>query len=402
MSTGSLKYDQITTDAALRDFCQAAAGAARVAFDTEFVSEDTYRPQLCLIQVAIDGRLAVIDPQEIGDITPFWRLLTDHDSETIVHAGREELRFCLAATGEAPRRMFDLQIAAGLIGLEYPASLKNLVQRLVGEEVPKGETRTDWRMRPLTRRQLDYAVRDVIHLEAVRDKIGARLARLGRLEWLDDEMRDWIEAIRASEAQPRWRRVSGVNGLSARSLAIIRALWHWREEEAASRDRPARRILRDDLLVELAKRQTADATRIRAVRGLVRGDLKKQLPVIAEVIQQALDLPESRLPDPVGRDPSQRFAGLAQFINTVVGSSCRAANLAPSLVATVQDVRELIAYRLCGAGSDRSPALARGWREEVIGRLVDDLIEGHASVRVKNAFADDPLEIVRDPDAPEL
>ena len=162
-----MSYLSITTDRELLSFCQDISRADRIAFDTEFVSEDTYRPQLCLVQVAAAGKLAVIDPLSARDLRPFWELLVDPKRETIVHAGREELLFCIAAVGAPPARLFDLQIAAGLVGYEYPAGYGSLMSKLLGVRPQKGETRTDWRRRPLSSQQLDYALDDVRCLEAM-------------------------------------------------------------------------------------------------------------------------------------------------------------------------------------------------------------------------------------------
>src|SRR5689334_5504352 len=124
-----VQYENIISDQDLRDFCRVIAGAKIVAFDTEFVSEDSYQPELCLIQVAAEGRLAILDPLTIADLSPFWNLLVEPGRETLVHAGREEFRFCLKATGLRPSGWFDVQLAAGLIGLEYPASYGNLAYK---------------------------------------------------------------------------------------------------------------------------------------------------------------------------------------------------------------------------------------------------------------------------------
>ena len=386
-------YDSITSDSALEQFCADLEKAPVIGFDTEFVSEDTYRPQLCLVQVAAAGRLAVIDPLAVRDLTPFWRAVSAPGHNTIVHAGREELLFCIGTTGERPHDLFDLQIAAGLVGYEYPAGYSSLMNRLLGEKLEKGETRTDWRSRPLSIQQLEYALDDVRYLEPMRDKLQARLEKLGRTHWLLHEMAAWQNEVEASMTRERWRRVSGISGLSARSLAIVRELWHWREEEAERRNQPTRRVLRDDLIVELAKRRNADPKHMRAVRGLERGDLVRAMPKISEHIAKALELPEAELPRAPTRNVSDQFNVLGQFVSSALGSICRAANLAPSIVGTASDVRDLIAYRLkiSGADLDDPPALAVGWRAEVVGHVIDDLLTGKLTIRISDPMADEPL-----------
>ena len=387
-----MSYRSITTDRELKEYAEGLAACESIAIDTEFVAEDSYRPVLCLIQVAAGGELAVVDPLGLDDLAPFWRALAAEGHETIVHAGRGEVEFCLAAIGCPPARLFDVQIAAGLIGIEYPAGYSTLISKLLGKRATKHETRTDWRRRPLSKRQIHYAVDDVRYLPPLREKIRAGLERLGRLEWLADEMRQWQEEIERAASQERWRRVSGNAGLGPRELAVLRELWGWREKEAERRNQPARRVLRDDLLVELARRQTADPKRIGAVRGLQRGDLRRRLGEIGACIRRALDLPEEDCPAPVRGARPPKLSVLGQFLFAALGSICREAELAPQLVGTPSDVRELIAYRTGLTDSRRDPPkLARGWRAELVGNLFDDLLAGRKSIRIADATSEHPL-----------
>lgn len=387
-----MQYEFIATERELQDFCTAAASARMIAFDTEFVSEDTYRPELCLIQVAADDRLAVIDPYPIPDLSPFWELLASEGHITVVHAGREELRFSLAAIGRGPHNLFDVQIGAGLIGMEYPAAYSTLVSKLLGQTLPKGETRTDWRKRPLSQRQLEYAVHDVYYLERLSEMLLARLGELGRQSWLDDEMQSWQKLVQDFEQGERWMRTSGIAGLNRRHLAIVRELWRWRDEEARRRNQPTKRILRDDLIVELAKRQTADPKRIRALRGMERGDIQKQMPRLTAAIETALKLSDSELPSLDRRPVRSQLNVLGQFLATALGSICRSAGVAPSIVGTAQDVRDLIAHHLgLTDPQEEVPLLATGWRAEVVGKVIDDLISGKLTVSITDPQADEPL-----------
>jgi ribonuclease D len=391
-----VQYKLIESQAELAELCQWLSGASRIAFDTEFVSEDTYYPDLCLIQVAAAGKVAVIDPLCVGDVTPFWEVLAGGDHETIAHAGREEFRFCQRATGKRPANLIDVQLAAGLIGLEYPASYGKLIDRLLHKHLPKGETRTDWRRRPLSERQLAYAVQDVEYLEALRNKLASRLEKLGRLPWLTEEMQAWQEYVEDSERGDRWRRTSGTNGLSTRALAIVRELWRWREQTAQRLDRPPRRLLRVDLIVELARRGTSDPKRISALRGMQRRELARDLPAISKAIQQALDLPDTELPGADRRETLPPLKVLGQFLSTALANLCRQEDVAPSLVGTVDDVRDLIAWRLelKGRNDDEPPALERGWRADVVGRKLDGLLTGQVAVLVEDPLAEAPLKLV--------
>jgi ribonuclease D len=388
-----VQYDHITSDQHLRDFCNAIASAPIVALDTEFVSEDSFQPELCLIQLAADGRLAIVDPYQARELGPLWELLRTPGRETLVHAGREEFRFFLRHAGGRPAQWFDVQIAAGLIGLEFPASYGTLATRLLGKTISKDETRTDWRKRPLTGRQLQYALLDVADLEAIRGALHKRLAELGRLGWVEAELAEWQAELEQLEASERWPRLAGIAGLSPRSLAIVRELSNWRDAEAERRDQPARRILRDDLLVELAKRQTADPKRIRAVRGMERGDLQRHLPKLADCVQRALALRDDELPRLPKKSSRPQLNLLGQFLSTALGSICRSAEVAPSLAGTAQDVRDLIAYRLKLGGfqDGEVPLLARGWRAEVVGQVIDHLLAGDLAIRIANPQGEEPL-----------
>jgi ribonuclease D len=391
-----MDYENITTDDQLCDYCRELAAADSIAFDTEFVSEHTYRPVLCLVQVAAAGRLAVIDALAVNDMRPFWDAILAAGHETVVHAGRGEMEFCLHATGQIPARLFDVQIAAGLAGYEYPAGFGTLVSRILNQTSQKHETRTDWQRRPLSKRQIEYALEDALYLHPLCESLRARLREQGRLSWLEAEMADWREDLQRSVLQEHWRRVSGNAGLSARSLAIVRELWKWRDAEAQRRDQPARRVLRDDLIIELARRQTADVKRIRAVRGMERGDLLRRVGDMAAAIQRALTLAEEQCPTRSPREPSLQLSVLGQFLFAALGSICRQAQLAPNLVGSPNDIRELINYRANHSPEGRRPPrLAHGWREQFVGHLFEDLLAGKVAIRIRDPEADYPLVFER-------
>lgn len=393
-----MKHEPITNQRDLTRFCETISGAATIAFDTEFVSEDRYRPELCLAQVAVAGRLAVIDPLEVGDLAPFWELIASPPHTTIVHSGRQELCFCLSAIGKRPYRLFDTQIAAGLIGLEYPAAYSTLVARLVGKTLHKGETRSNWRRRPLSHHQVRYALQDVAYLEPLRDALVERLQELGRLPWLEAELDAWQTQIEHAEFADGWQRIPGTANLPPSAQAIVRALWRWREGEAQRQNRPPRRVLRDDLLVELARRGSADVDQIRAVRGMERRDRGPQLGAIAACIREALDLPSDEWPRSPQRLPHRPlFALLGQFLATALGSVCRERQLAPGLLGSVQDIRDYVHYRLsAGDGDGRDPpAMAQGWRFEIAGPILDELLAGNTAVRVADPWNDQPLRFER-------
>ena len=387
-----MKYDFVKTGEQLNALCMQLESAEYIAFDTEFVSEFTYYPDLCLVQIATPDVLAVVDPKPM-DVNPLWELMVDGNHELIVHAGREEYRFIRRATGKFPGDWFDIQLAAGFVGAEYPASYGKLLQRFLGEKLNKGETRTDWRRRPLSDAQIEYALQDVIHLKPIRQLLVQELERLGRLDWYHAESRLWRQKTEDSETRTKWRRVNGTSGLSRKALMVVKELWYWREAEAQKRDCLARRVLRDDLIVELARRSRAGVSQIQAIRGFQRRDLQKHLPAISDCIEKAISQPVDRDVRKKRPDLPPQIGILAQFLNTALTSMCNRESIAPGIVGTVQDVRDLIAVSLglSRDGDSETPALLEGWRHELVGRRLQDLLSGKLALRLTDPLSDRPL-----------
>ena len=383
----------ITTPDKLQHLCDRLQCTPIIGIDTEFVSEDTFRPELCLIQVATAEDLAAIDPLALKDLTPFWSTLVSGDHITVLHAGREELNFFLRAAGTVPKNLFDVQIAAGFCSNEYPSSYSAVVSKFVGHQPAKGEQRTDWRRRPLTDAQIEYALEDVRYLLPLYDRFTQMLGELGRSGWFADEMLSWQKEVIAANSRKDWRRVSGIGKLTPRCLAIVRELWIWRQEEAEQRNQPPRRILRDDLLVEIAKRKVDSPERIMGIRGMERTSARRKASELAECVSRGLKGPTERL-HAGGRkaDLPSQLNLLGQFLAPALGTICRRAEIATSMVGTASDVRELIAYRIGLAnGEQPKPVLASGWRAEIVGNVIDDLLAGKRSIRIENAHAEDPL-----------
>lgn len=389
-----MNFEFIDSAKALDDLCSRLAQKSCIAFDTEFVSEDRYRPQLCLIQVAADDIVAIIDPFLMEFTEPFWNLLAEPGRTVIAHAAREEIRFCYRFTGKKIAGLFDTQLAAGFIGLEFPASLANLVQRLLGKSLPKGETRTNWRTRPLTDAQLRYAACDVTDLEEMFVKLSAQVEKAGRRGWLDEESELVQERTIEAENTESWRRVSGASGLPIRQLEIIRQLWRWRDRRAQKLDIPARRVMRDDLMVELAKRQAADVKRIRAIRGMEGRQYSDHYDDIANAIQIALTVDESELPRRPRGTREVVSPMLSQFLTTSIACVCRQHKMAPMIVGNTDDVRELIGYELDRRNGDDLPSLLQGWRGEIVGTPFRELLAGRLAIRVANVRETQPLEFI--------
>ncbi|TWT71239.1 ribonuclease D [Crateriforma conspicua] len=389
-----MQYQAIKTPEQLNRLCDQLAQCDVIGFDTEFVSEDSYRPELCLIQVAADDVLAVIDPYMAGDTTPFWKLLAEEGRTVLAHAAREESRFCFRFSGRPIAGLFDTQLSAGFVGIEYPASLGTLVQRLLNKKLPKGETRTDWRERPLSDAQLDYALQDVTDLRALYDKIRRKIDTLGRQAWVDEETQVFQEKIIRAETQENWRRVSGSSGLRPRQLEMVRQLWLWRESVAQQWDRIPKRVLRDDLIVELARRGSTDLRRIRSIRGMERRNLQSQYENIAAAIQKAIDVPDEQLPQKAKGSRRVVSPMLSQFLSTSIACISRQHRLSPSIVGNAEDVRELLGYELDPKPGDPTPSLLKGWRGEIVGKSFRQLLAGELAIRVADVKEAQPLEFI--------
>jgi ribonuclease D len=392
-----VNHELISTDEHLRDFCAAASGSERMGMDTEFVSENLFRPQLCLIQVALPDRLALIDSIAIADLSPFWKLVCEGVKSVVTHAAREEFLFCHRAVGRRPAGLFDLQIAAGFVGHEYPAAYSTLVGQLAGKSLSKGETRTDWRLRPLSQRQIQYALQDVEHLLTMHGQLHQSLERRGRLAWYHDEIERWQGQLEQVDAQPSWLRLSGLSRLSRRNLAIVRELSAWRDDTARRLDRSPRKLLPDDLLIEIAKRGEADLGRLKAIRGLVGRVNARHLPEIAAATQAALEVPDQHLPDRVRAPASVSLGILGQFLQTGLNLVCVREQIAPGLVANAEAVRELAARMMGLEDSGGDSLLETGWRHEVVGPAFRDLLAGRLALRIASHNRDQPLELVEWP-----
>ncbi len=390
-----MKNRLLTKQSDLEALCKELRQVEVIGFDTEFVSEHTYRPELCLIQLATDEHLVAVDPQAVDDLWPLWEVLAEGDQETVVHAAREELGFCLDATSKPLAGLFDVQIAAAMIGCDFPAGYGTLTQRILGLSMGKTETRTDWRKRPLTREQLNYALDDVRHLLPLREKIWDQLEQLNREDWLDDELTSWQEQVVQWRQGERYQSVSGSGNLHGRALAILRELWLWREQEARERNIPSRKVLRDDLLVEIAKRQVTEPRLLGAIRGMERSNVRQALPALVECVRRGLQQPPEAFPKPPRQTTPPQATMLGQFLSAALASVCREAQIAPSLVGNPTDVRDLISYRL--SGSERSgvapPRLATGWRADLVGELLADVLAGRVTIRIRNPRSEQPLSL---------
>lgn len=383
----------ITRPDELASCCAHLAGCTRFGFDTEFVGEQTYHPHLCLVQVAAPDCLFLIDPFTVESLDPFWELVTDPAREVVVHAGREEVRLCQLWSGRAPSRLIDLQIAAGLAGLQYPLGHGALVNQVLGKSLSKGETLTEWRSRPLTKAQMRYALDDVRYLLPIWEVLEKKLAGADRLEWAREEFDRLANRFDPEESDEpeveRWRKLRGLGALDRRRLAFVRALYAWRDELAEKRNRPARTICRDDLLVEIAKRNPSRERDLQVIRGLPKRDLGEVL----QVIEEACKLPIEECPRVLEREQDPPQVGMMTgILQAVLGHWSGEQQIATNLVASNQDLKLLVRARLAGRPLGNESLLTTGWRKQHLLPLLEDVLEGRRTLRVADPAGDAPLE----------
>lgn len=372
--------------------CAHLADCPVIGFDTEFIGEQTYHPRLCLVQVATPERLYLLDPLAIGALDEFWRLVADPGRVTVVHAGREEVRMCRLFSGKVPGQVFDLQVAAGLLGAGYPAGHAALVHHFLRVRLAKGETLTDWARRPLTKQQMHYAFDDVRYLLPIHHKMTRKLTELGRLSWNVEEHSGLIQKWLAEDPDREpWRKLRGLGGLDGRQLTAVREIYQWRETWAHKVNRPARFLLRDDLIIELARRMPISEKDVSVVRGVSRHDLDG----IIGAVQRARETPENLWPAVEGRDhdPPQ-VATISALLQSALATFCGDNRLTPAIVATSSDIKTLVRSRLEQAELPSSCALGSGWRSEFVLPVLRDVLEGRRSIRVADVGKATPLEIV--------
>jgi ribonuclease D len=325
-----------------------------------------------------------------GSLDAFWQLLLDQARLVVVHAGREEVRLCRLWTGQTPGNLFDLQIAAGLVGMTYPLGHGNLVSQVLGVQLAKGETLTEWRDRPLTKGQIRYAFDDVRYLLPAWQKLAARLEKLGRAGWAREEFeRLAVQSTTEDPAQEKWRRLRGLGSLDRKRLAMVRELYAWREERAAEVNRPARTVVRDDLLVEIARRNPARERDLHVVRGLP----KRDLTAILEAVERARALPPDQWPRAAEREQDPPQVGwVANVILAALGDWCARSELASNLVASGHDVKLLVRARVQKAPLPDESILTRGWRAAHVLPELLAVLDGRRGLFVRDVRAESPFE----------
>ncbi|MBA3676341.1 MAG: ribonuclease D [Sphingosinicella sp.] len=377
-----LIHPLISDTESLRALCDRLAASDFIAVDTEFMRENTFWPDLCLVQIGNEEEAAAIDPKAEGlDLAPLLELLVNNeDVLKVFHAGSQDIEIIYNLTGRTPYPLFDTQIAAMALGLGEQVGYSNLVESLIGKTLDKGARFTDWARRPLDKRQIDYAIGDVTYLADLFPKMLKRLRKTGRGGWLDQEMERLADPSNyANDPENAWKRVR-VASRKADVLGRLKALAAWREQEARSKNLPRGRIMKDETLADIAAHPPKDQEALARVRGLSAGWKGNDIGArMMAALAAATDLPADEMPPREDRKPGLGKEGalVADLLKLLLKIRARESNVAARLVARSEEL-ELLA-----AGRREGLTILEGWRFEEFGRDAVDLVEGRLAFAIR-------------------
>ena len=368
----------ITTTAALAEFCAAMAEYEYIAVDTEFLRETTYYAKLCLVQISGGGNAMAIDPLADGiDLTPLTTLLGNPDVIKVFHAGRQDLEIFFKLMDGLPTPVYDTQIAAMVCGFGEQVGYDRLVKGMLDINLDKGSRFTDWAQRPLTEKQVRYALDDVIHLDTLFPMLRERIAAQGRDGWLDEEFQSITDiALYDIDPDEVWRRIKQRGG-KPQVLNRLKQLAAWREKEVRRRDMPRSRLIKDETLVAIAESNPKNKNAFDRIRGFPGGSGSKLVSPVLAVLDEAEKIPRDdwpKLPQKPRRQPPQAVLDL---LRVLLKHCAEEADVAPRLIASSDDLERIA----CGEGAETSAF--SGWRHELFGCLAVDLMAGRLALTAK-------------------
>lgn len=366
----------INTEAGLSELCEQLRGQPVLALDTEFLREKTYYAQLCLLQVAAEGVIACVDPLAI-DLGPLLDIIYDPSVVKVMHSARQDMEIFFDLRDDVPRPLFDTQIAATLMGFGEQVGYANLVQQMLGVTLDKAATRTDWSQRPLDAEQINYAADDVRYLFTAYHQQFAQLTEKGRLEWLQSDFDEMSDRSTYSPApDDLWKRVRGAQKLSSPQLAVLRGIAVWREERAQDSNRPRRWILKDEVMVDLAKRSPANIENLKKIRGIEERLLNRHGDALLNVIAAAKATDSAGWPTKSkGRRLTSEQDAVVDLLMAVLRLRGNENDVSPALLASRKQLEALV------AGESDVPVLS-GWRAELAGHDLQAVLAGEKPVRV--------------------
>jgi ribonuclease D len=373
----------LTTSEQLAELAAEARAAGRLALDTEFVWERTYRPILGVVQVATDRTAVVVDALAVNDLSPLFPVLSDPAVPVVLHGGGQDLDIFAFLMGEPIRGVTDTQVIAAFLGYGLQTGLTALLERILKVRIPKDQTYTDWTRRPLRPEQLAYAREDVVHLLPLYDRLRAELAERGRTTWAEEELRALEDAARFADRpdDERYRGVKGWQRLGGRELAVLRELAAWRERTAARANVRPGFIANDIVLTTLASRPPETMEALRQVRGLTSGAVDRHGRGILEAIRAGLACAKEAWPEQPGR--VRRKApppGLTALLRAAVQAVAEREDIAPEVIASGRDIDALALHAVDG-GRLEEIGVTHGWRRTLVGDTLLAIARGELAMR---------------------
>lgn len=368
----------LSTASELADFCARAARSRVLAVDTEFLREKTYYPKLCLVQVAAGDDIAAVDPILIDDLSPLAELFADPSVTKVLHACGQDLEVILDGMGCVCAPVFDTQLAAAFLGMRQQVSYGSLVEAYCGVHLPKAESLTDWSRRPLDPEQLAYAEDDVRYLPGIYERMMSQLIERDRLSWVTPEMEALTDVSRIRRApEEAYLRLRRSGSLTRRQLAVAREVCAWRERVAAQRDVPRKWVASDELVVEVCKRTPATHERLRRIRGTDQISGRDERALL-EAVARGMACPPEECPK-VSRHvrPAPETEGVIDLMYAVLRLVSEKSGVATQLIATRDDLLEFVQDR-------RGSRLSGGWRWELAGRTLSELLSGEVGLTVRD------------------
>lgn len=370
----------ITTSQALAEFCQAAKSAPYICIDTEFMRESTFYSILCLVQIATPDAEAIIDPLAEGiDLSPLCSLLMDQNVTKVLHAARQDMEIFYQLCKAVPGPIFDTQIAAMALGFGDSAGYGALVKGRLDINVDKGARFTDWSRRPLSEKQLSYALADVTHLRTLYLPLVEELETRNRLSWVLEEMEPQMdEALYSFEPEMAWQRLK-LRNPKKQYLAVLKAAAAWRERVAKDKDIPRRRVLKDDAIYDLAQQRPTDLTALTKLRGIPRGfEKSRSAPALIEAMNAAVENAHDYAPKiPKTKHMPPSLGPRIEMLRTLLRLRTEVDDIAPRLIANTRDIEQIAAF-----GDKANVAALEGWRREIFGQDAIDMLNGKIALRL--------------------
>lgn len=375
------EYDILYVDnnEMLQQLCESIKDAPLLILDTEFIREKTYRAKLCLIQIATDDIVACVDPIALSDLSPLMDIINDESKLKVLHAARQDYEIFYDLNKQLPQPLFDSQLAASLLGYGEQVGYGSLVEKVLGIQLDKAHTRTDWSKRPLSEAQIRYASDDVFYLHQLYPLLKQQLSKQGRENWLDEEFAALCKpGLFVTQPKNAWNKVKGINRLRPRQLAAAMNLSEWREEMAIKKDLPRRWILADDILLAAAQLLPKNISQLESIVNIKKTIIDNSGKIILSCVKKALELDQDNLPSTA--KPKRLTADqeiIADLLMTQIKLVAKEQSISPVNIANRKMIEKVI-------NGETEIALLTGWRYQLAGKKIQGLLSGEFGLNIDN------------------